>query len=369
MGVPLETDAAQLAHIRRFFEGRGRPMAERNAVQAMCPVGASMVTNHWGTAPGLAATLGRAAVYVMPGVPREMRAMLEHAIEPELIERGLLRDAARAILTTKVNTFGLGESDVAERLGDLMQRDRMPVVGTTVAQGIVSVRVRSEAASADDARAALTDTAAVVKQRLGATVFGDDDATLQAALVELLVERQLTATTAESCTGGLIGAALTDVPGCSAAFAGGFVTYSNALKTAQLGVSAETLEAHGAVSAPVALAMAAGARRGSGADLAVSVTGVAGPDGGTDAKPVGTVWIGLASADTHAALRPSARCSSCVCTCWANRWRRWRGSPSVWTPPPHRPMSRRWGACRDAAAPRGAAGLCRSAQPPAARHR
>ncbi|MEM8783580.1 MAG: competence/damage-inducible protein A [Planctomycetota bacterium] len=297
LDVDLTLHDESLAHIESFFARLGRPMSDGNRAQALCPDGAAMIRNEAGTAPGIRAVLHDTPIYVTPGVPREMKWMFDHAVEPAL------RDAATAagqtpdtILTTKVNTFGLGESDAADRLGGLMARDRNPTVGTTVANGLCSIRVRARFADPRQADRETQATVAQIHERLGPVCFGRDDDTLQAATVEALKTKGLTLTTAESCTGGLLGAMLTDVPGSSSVYTGGWVTYANAMKTERLGVPSETIEAHGAVSEPVAVAMARGAREKAHADLAVSLTGVAGPDGGTADKPVGTVWIGFASA-------------------------------------------------------------------------
>lgn len=291
LGVELFEDADSIAALDAFFQNRGRPMPQRNRVQARFPVGTRPIPNPHGTAPGIRGQLDRAEVFVAPGVPREMRPMVtNHVLEFVAGHAG----AARTILTAKVNTFGASESSVAEVLGDLMGRDRNPVVGTTVSNGIVSVRIRAEFDDGDEAARELDDTRDRVEAALGPIVFGRDEGTIQEAVVRLLSEHALTVATAESCTGGLIGGMLTDVAGSSAVYSGGWVTYSNAMKTAQLGVPEALLAAQGAVSGPVVEAMAAGALERSDADLGVSVSGVAGPGGGTDDKPVGTVWFGLA---------------------------------------------------------------------------
>ncbi|MEM6459885.1 MAG: competence/damage-inducible protein A [Planctomycetota bacterium] len=316
MGVGLEEDAEALAALEKFFAERGYRMAERNKVQALCPVGAAMIPNPSGTAPGLRVTLGAsggdsggAEVFVTPGVPREMKAMYKAAVRPAI--EAMLDEAGagprQAILTTKLNTFGLGESDAAERLGDLMARDRNPTVGTTVSEGLCSIRVRAEFSDPDEAQRQLDDTLAAVEAAVGPTAFGRDGDTLQAVTVDLLRHHNQTLSTAESCTGGMVGSLVTDVPGSSAAYLGGWVTYTNALKTSLLGVPPEVIEAHGAVSEEVVRAMAEGARQRSGADLAVSLSGVAGPGGGTPDKPVGTVWIALATA-----AGTDARCARLV---------------------------------------------------------
>jgi len=303
---PLVTDADGLAQIEAFFAARGKTMPERNKVQANRPEAARVILNDAGTAPGIGATLGQARVYALPGVPREMRRMWEVAIAPALTDAA--QDRPRDVIRTrKLNTFGLGESDVAELLEHRMRRDGNPMVGTTVANGIVSVRLRAQFPTGDEADRALDDMTRQVESCVGPILFGRDEATLQAAVVSLLIERGLTAATAESCTGGVIGAMLTDVSGSSAAYRGGWVTYTNEMKQTELGVPAAVLEAHGAVSEPVVRALAAGAVECSGADLAVGVSGVAGPGGGSDEKPVGTVWIALGYRDTSSSAAAASR--------------------------------------------------------------
>jgi len=294
MGVELIEDPASVEHIEGYFKGRGRTMPARNRVQATHPMTSTMIDNTCGTAPGIHASLGRCEIFVTPGVPRELFAMYERDIEPKIKAHV---SSVRTILTAKLNSFGSGESDIAERLGTLMARDRNPVVGTTVSQGLVSVRIRSEHNDAAQAKAMLDDTLALVQDKLGPLGFGQDEDTLQQAVIALLIEQGKTVATAESCTGGLIAGMLTDVPGSSAAVLGGWVTYANAMKTQELGVPTELLDQHGAVSQPVIEAMALGALNRSGADYALSTSGIAGPGGGTEDKPVGTVWIGLAYRD------------------------------------------------------------------------
>ena len=294
MGVGLERDEKSLEEIAAFFRGRGRTMVERNKVQADCPVGATMLPNPAGTAPGIYAEIGGTKVWSVPGVPREMRALWDIHIKP-VIEK--LPGAERTILTTKINTFGTGESDVAERLGDLMARDRNPMVGTTVADGIVSARIRSEFPDPRKAEQELDATVRLVEQTLGDLVFGRDEQTLAEAVGTMLKSRGLTLCTAESCTGGWIGKMLTDTPGSSAYYKGGWIVYSNEAKQHDLHVDLTLIVEHGAISEPVACAMAEGALRAGRADLAIAVTGIAGPEGGTHDKPVGTVCFALAQRD------------------------------------------------------------------------
>ncbi|WP_428389603.1 competence/damage-inducible protein A [Mucisphaera sp.] len=302
MVVSLEEDAAALAELRTWFEGRGRPMPEKNRVQAMIPAGARALANPVGTAPGIRAELNGSRVFVMPGVPRELFVIFEQSVVPEIDEAS----SGHYLLTRKINTFGLGESAVGELLQDLMQRDANPTIGTTVAGGVVSVRIRATSESRQGALLLLDAAETKVRERLGVLVYGNDDVLLQEATVDLLKRRSLTVATAESCTGGSVANALTDVPGSSAVFLGGYVTYANAQKIS-LGVPEALIDAHGAVSGEVAEAMAGAARQAVGSSLAVSTTGIAGPDGGTPEKPVGTVWFGLATDEGAQAWRARLR--------------------------------------------------------------
>lgn len=237
----------------------------------------------------------------MPGVPKEMKVMFARDVLPKLRTAG----GGGVILSRTLHTFGLGESAVAERLGTLMRRGQNPSVGTTVANGVVSLRVNARFGSADEARRELEQTAGQCRAALGELVYGEDGQTLS-EIVAALLKRDaatLTVTTAESCTGGLLAKMLTDIPGSSAYFHRGWITYSNQAKHELLGVPAELIAQHGAVSEPVVRAMADGARERAGADYALSISGIAGPDGGTPEKPVGTTWVGLAKPNGIAARR------------------------------------------------------------------
>ncbi len=291
MNVELVLDEDSLHAIDNMFARRGKPTPDMNRVQAYHPVGSEMLPNDCGTAPGIVATLGRATIYVVPGVPSEMKRMWETSIEPQMRK---LAATGRFLFTRKINTFGRGESAVAEQLGSLCDRDRNPMIGTTVADGIVSIRVRSEFDAAELAQLHLDQATEQIEQLLGDIVFGHDDQTIQQSLVELLMQQKRTLAVAESCTGGLIGQMLTEVPGASSVILGGWITYANEMKIQQLGVPAEAIAEYGAVSEEVVRAMVQGAQKRSGSDLAIAITGIAGPDGGTDDKPVGTVWVGLA---------------------------------------------------------------------------
>ncbi len=304
MGVELVLNDACLAEIEAFFHERGRQMVPTNRIQAMLPAGAAPLDNRLGTAPGIAATLAGASVFVMPGVPHEMREMFDTQIAPRL------PDGAGAIVQHIVHTYGQGESDVGATLRDLMQRDANPVVGTTVAAGVVSVRVTARAESPELADELSRGTVAEVRRRLGDLVIGEDDETIASVVGAMLRRCGQTLATAESCTGGLIGERITDVPGASEYFLGGGVCYANDVKRDVLGVGQGLLDEHGAVSEPVAAAMAAGCRERLGSDWAISTTGIAGPAGGTENKPVGLVYIALAGpagTDVHRHVFPGTR--------------------------------------------------------------
>ncbi len=289
LGCELEMHAPSMERIEKLFRERRWPMADSNRIQAMRPALADVLDNRWGTAPGLKARLNGCRVYVLPGVPAEMTAMFDALIRPAL---GAAR--ARVILTRTLGSFGAGESAVGERLGGLMDRARNPKVGTTVSAGVISIRVRSEFPSRPEAERALDETVAEVRSRLGSLVFGEGDETLQDAAVRLLLAKGRTVAVAESCTGGLLGQMLTDVPGASACFTGGWIAYSNSMKERELQVPPALLQSCGAVSGPVAREMAERAALLSGSDYGLAITGIAGPGGGSAEKPVGLVWIALA---------------------------------------------------------------------------
>ncbi len=292
MGTTCVLDPASLAQIQAMYTRRGRVMPDKNKVQAMHPAGTTMIPNSCGTAPGIIAQLNTANIYIMPGVPSEMKVMFTTSIKPLV---STLAGSANTILTAKVNTFGQGESQLAETLGPaLMDRTRNPIVGTTVAGGVVSVRIRSEFPDPKVARHQLDDTISQVESKLGAYVYSRNDTSIEETVVNLLKDRGLTLATAESCTGGMIAEAITSVSGSSSVFRGGFVTYHNDLK-ADLGVDPADIRKVGAVSQAVAKSMAINALKRSDAAYAVSTTGIAGPDGGTPDKPVGTVWVAIAS--------------------------------------------------------------------------
>lgn len=292
LGEPLVEDEGALRWLTDLLARRGRSVTPNQRLQAQRPRSAEMLDNPLGTAPGLLAEAPGCTVVCLPGPPNEMRPMFERCVAPRLRP-----PEGVAIRTRVLHTLGLGESDAAGRLGHLMDRTRNPLVGTTASGGVVSVRIRYEG-SAATAERAVAKAEAEVRRALDPFVFGEEEQTIESVVLGLLRARGERLLTVESCTGGGLGALLTSVPGSSDAYLGGWVTYSNQLKCAEVGVPEELLRTHGAVSDPVARAMALGALAtpiGAPAQHALSITGVAGPGGGSAEKPVGTVFVCRAS--------------------------------------------------------------------------
>ncbi len=264
MGAELELNPTWLARLEAFFQNLGRSMPASNRIQAMIPLGAQMIDNQAGTAAGIRAVLSTGCrVFVMPGVPKEMKLMFEHDVLPELAEHS----GNGVILSRTLHTFGLGESTVAEKLGPLMRRDRNPSVGTTVSAGIVSLRINARFPTREQAHKALERTADECKIALGDLIFGQDDQSLPSVVADLLKNTRKTVTTAESCTGGLLAKYLTDIAGSSTYFRQGWITYANNAKAELLHIRRELIEEKGAVSEVVAVAMAMQAQELSGADF------------------------------------------------------------------------------------------------------
>ena len=282
----LVEDAEALAALEARFAKAGLAMAAANRVQAQRPSRASCIENPMGTAPGLHTVVGEADIYCLPGPPLENQPMLLTHVAPNL-------RPARLVMTRVLPTVGMGESAMADKLGDLMSRERNPLIGTTASSSIVSVRIRYEGQDKSEGQKLLDESESLVRSKVGDHVFASEDRTLAETVVGLLIEQSSTLATVESCTGGMIGERMTAIAGSSAAYVGGFVTYTNQLKVSQVGVQQQTLDEHGAVSREVCQQMALGGRERTGADYAVSVTGIAGPGGGSDEKPVGTVWVGV----------------------------------------------------------------------------
>lgn len=286
-GLVLREDV--LAQIRDAYRRRGRDAPPASERQALFPVGAEALPNPVGIASGIRLTEGGAHVVALPGVPAEMRAMFDASVAPWLTALG----AGAPIPRRTVHTFGLGELEVDRRLSDLL-RDAACETGILASPKGVEIRLRAK--GNDRADDELNRLVAEIGRRLGDVVYAHDGVPMEAVVGELLRAKGWTLAVAESCTGGLVGHRLTEVSGSSRYFVGGWVTYANEAKTRWLGVDREQLAAHGAVSEPVAAHMANGARRAAGSDVALALTGIAGPEGGSPEKPVGTLVIGLATA-------------------------------------------------------------------------
>ena len=298
-GREMRLDENALAGIRAFFAAVGREMTENNASQAWFPDGAEVLANPIGTAPGFMLDVKDAVFFCMPGVPREMMRMMDEQVLPRVASR-LSRSEARVVRARLLRTFGMGESTLDAELADIAASGEV-VLGFRTSFPDNYLRPVARAATAAQADALLDRVCDAIRARLGALVYGEGEETLEQVVGRLLRERGASVAVAESCTGGLIAGKLTDVPGSSEYFVGGVVAYADAAKRELLGVPQDLIEQHGAVSEPVARAMAEGARARFGADLAVATTGISGPGGGSEAKPVGLVHLALADArGTHA---------------------------------------------------------------------
>jgi nicotinamide-nucleotide amidase len=322
-GVELVFHEPSWQHILKLFAKRARTVPERNRVQAMFPAGSEPIPNAMGTAPGIWMSIMRVArpeqgcegrgedaegphalripaqgvppdatlFIAMPGVPSEMHAMFKCEVEPRLRKWA---GSTGVIVERKINCFGAGESAVEEKLYDLTRRDHVPQVGITVNDATISLRIVAHAADADAANRQIEPVERTIRERLGDLVFGAGEEELQHAVAHLLKEKKQTLAVAESVTGGLIAHRLTQIPGISAHFRGGHVTYDDGIKAHVLGVPPMLLQEHGAVSGPVAEAMASACRERFAVDLALTTTGLAGPDSDSSGKPVGLVYVGLA---------------------------------------------------------------------------
>jgi len=289
MGAQLEFREELLSRISEFFVKRDIKMSANNKVQAYIPSGAEALPNNVGTAPGIMAEHEGKIFVCLPGVPAEMKQMFAESVAGKLKKAG----GGQVVLTRKVRCFGTGESVIAEKVGDLMQRDRNPLINCTVSGGIITLHIIAKATDRAGAEEMIEEDARQLRALLGDLVYGEDEETLAEVVGVKLREQGKRLAVAESCTGGLIAKLLTDVPGSSDYFTYGWVTYSNEAKIRQLGVDGALIEKHGAVSEEVARAMAKGARDRADTDFAIGVTGIAGPGGGTGQKPVGLVYIAV----------------------------------------------------------------------------
>ena len=277
--------------IKTYFSTKGMERAQNNLKQAMLPKDCVIFPNDNGTAPGMAIEKDGVHILVLPGPPRELKPMFRNCAVPYLMQF-----SDRIIVSHNIRTFGIGESLMAERVNDLFDAEN-PTVAPYAKDGEALLRVTAMARTKEEAENLCEPVINEIKNRLDGFVYGVDYTCIEEAVIEKLKEKHMKVATAESCTGGLIAKRITDVPGASEVFDCGIISYANEIKHRVLGVSEDDLNKYGAVSEPVARQMAQGALKVSGADIAVSVTGIAGPDSDSTNKPVGLVYIGLADRD------------------------------------------------------------------------
>ncbi|KYH28720.1 MULTISPECIES: competence/damage-inducible protein A [Clostridium] len=277
-----------LKEIEDYFKKINMPMSENNKKQAFFPEDAIIMKNKNGTAPGCIIEEGNKILAVLPGPPREMKLMFEESLVPYLKK---FQDSVLVSKTLRV--IGLGESNVAEIIDDILENSKNPTVAPYAKEGQVTLRITAKAENEEEGKKLIISVEKEIRERLGISVYGEGDITLEEVVGKILVENNLTIATAESCTGGLLGGAIINYPGISKVFKEGFITYSNEAKIKRLNVSEKTLKNFGAVSSETAAEMAKGAALSSGSDIGISTTGIAGPGGGTKEKPVGLVYVGL----------------------------------------------------------------------------
>ena len=291
-GLPMEMHAPSLEALTERMNRLGREITPNNYKQAMMPRGAIVMPNLRGTAPGAIVESGQKAVAILPGPPHEMQDMFERQLAPYLHARTGVRIDSRFL-----HVCGIGESSLETLLLDLFHSEN-PTLALYCGAGEVQARLSARVGASEDSAPLLDPLEKEIRRRAGRAVYGEGrNLTLAAAVVNALRAAGKTVACAESLTGGMLASKLVDVPGASSVLGEAYVTYSNEAKMRLLGVSEDTLRQFGAVSAQCAREMAEGARRASGADFALSTTGIAGPDGGTTEKPVGLVYVGVASAN------------------------------------------------------------------------
>jgi nicotinamide-nucleotide amidase len=297
--LPIVESPEQRAHVEEIFKKLGREMPVKSLNQTVVLGGTERLDNPLGTAAGIYLERKSKHLFAVPGVPPEMERMFDDQIEPVL--RRVFGQSKYFARTLRM--AGIGESLLLERLGDLDPLSRRVSLAYLPHQGLLDVRMTSASQDEMEANADIAFAEHYIRERVGDHIYATGRDTLARVIGDVLVNRAQWVTTAESCTGGLVASILTDTPGASRWLARGVITYSNDVKQELLGVKPETLEAHGAVAEETVREMAEGALRTSGANWAVSLSGIAGPDGGSEEKPVGTVWIGIASENNTVAKR------------------------------------------------------------------
>ncbi|WP_430882731.1 competence/damage-inducible protein A [Fusibacter sp. JL216-2] len=288
MGVEVGLDPDLVRDIEAYFESLGRKMTASNRKQAAKPAGAIVMKNTQGTAPGFILEKDGKTAVMMPGPPRELEAMTQTGLVPYLKSKH-----SEEITSKWIRVFGIGESTVETMIEDLVSGQTNPTLATYVKDGSVAIRVTANGTTEAENEALMEPVVKKIRDRFKDNIYSMEDETLDACLAKILIENNIHFSLAESCTGGMIAASLVGQSGISKVFDRGYVTYSNEAKMEELGVSDQTLKAFGAVSSQTAEEMVRGLRSRLGSDLCISVTGIAGPGGGTADKPVGLVYIGL----------------------------------------------------------------------------
>ena len=281
-------DEESIKHLEDFFGSRGLPLNEGNKRQAYFPEGAKIIPNENGTAPACIIEFDEKVLVILPGPPREVIPLMEKYIIPYLEKR-----TGKVFISDIINISGIGEGHMEEKIMDIIEAQENPTVAPYAKEHGLTLRVTASASTEQEARLLLEPVVKKICDRLGMDVYAIGDTTLEAVVASLLIEQNLSISVAESCSGGLLAGRLINYPGISKVFKEGFITYSNESKINTLGVDYKILSKYGAVSEEVAKQMAKGAADRAKSDVALSITGIAGPDGGTDEKPVGLVYIGL----------------------------------------------------------------------------
>ena len=290
MGKKLVLHEEILMKIKKYFRDVNRPMVESNIKQAYLPEDSIIIENDNGTAPGCIIEKDGKVVIMLPGPPAEMKPMFESTVMPYFEKKSQCK-----IVSKFLRVFGIGESSVEDMLIDLIDKQTNPTLATYAKDGEVTIRVTAKCDRCEEAEKLVNDMTEEIKKRLGTALYSTENRDLAEETAYLLLEKKKTLALAESCTGGLLAAKLTDIPGISEVFLQGKVTYSNQAKVKELGVKEQTLSEYGAVSRQTAIEMAEGIRKVAGSDIGLSITGIAGPGGGTEKKPVGLVYVAISS--------------------------------------------------------------------------
>lgn len=293
LGIPLKIDNFSLEKIKSYFAYRGKRITENNYKQALIPEGSYAIENNKGTAPGVILNHNEKIIVMLPGPPREMEPMLQETVIPYLEKK-----SDSTIISRVMRFHGIGESVLEEELNDLISKQTNPTIAPLAKMGDVTIRITAKAKDKLTARNTIKPIEEEIKRRVGQYLYGFDNDTIERIVAKLLFKSKKTISIAESCTGGLMAHKLTNIPGISQYFNMGIVSYSNSSKHDLLNVREETIRKYGAVSEQTAREMAEGVRQCSNSDIGVSITGIAGPDGGTIGKPVGLVYLGYSDSDT-----------------------------------------------------------------------